>query len=126
MFTMCVPHDDSTLYISTSAGIVCVKDDKVTGRITHTPVWYVLPMNEDNILAASQQGVFRYSLSDGSKEYLYKPEIKAVLSAYLDKSSGILWLGTLNDGVYTIDLRTESAISTQDCCDRLSPAHQGF
>lgn len=120
---MCVLSDDSTLYISTSAGIVCVKDDKVSGRITNTPVWYVLPMDEGSILAASQQGVFKYTLSDGSKEYLYKSEIKAVLSAYLDKSSNNLWLGTLNDGVYTIDLGLKSTISAQDRCDRLSPAH---
>lgn len=95
---------DSTLYVSSSKGILCMKNDSLVSRIGSNTVWSAVLDGKDGLYYSAEDGVYHYDFSNRQIMQIYRFDKRMVLlSSFYDRSTNSLWLGTLADGVYVVD-----------------------
>lgn len=122
MYDVCVTND-STLYVSTNHGVLVVKDGKLVERISDNSVRSVLPLTSDEIIYVTEDGVSKCTGNAAADEEMFRfPKKEVILAAFYDNASNKLWLGTLANGVYIIDLnKKDSDIERLSAIDTRQP-----
>ena len=79
-------------------------------------MWEVVPDIEENILSihcgednqiwySTEQGLWSFEPKSGRKKLLFSDAQTKITSIYQEKTSDVLWLGTLGEGVWRLNLR---------------------
>lgn len=96
---------DKTIYISSDQGLIRLKNEKFDSVIGDDVVWYACPTDDTHILYIGRGGIYNHDLRSGKSEiFSHTSEMMPVLSAYFDKATSMLWIGTLSNSVYTVDV----------------------